>query len=162
MEIPTQPGQGIDTSATLRVRRAVPDDLAALIDLENASFASDRLSARQWRHHLHGTRASILVVECNAQLCAAAVLFLRKGSTRARLYSLAVAAALRGRGIAGVLLDACEKDARERGCTHLRLEVRNDNADAQRLYQHRGYRKFASRPGFYEDGATALCYEKIL
>ncbi|MFZ1722506.1 MAG: GNAT family N-acetyltransferase, partial [Dokdonella sp.] len=90
------------------------------------------------------------------------VVFLRKGSARARLYSLAVAAALRGHGIGGVLLDACENDARERGCTHLRLEVRSDNAAAQRLYQRRGYRKFASRPGFYEDGATALCYEKIL
>ena len=162
MEFPTQPGQDIDKRAALQVRRAVPGDLGALIDLENASFASDRLSARQWRHHLRGTRASILVVVSNDRLCAAAVVFLRKGSARARLYSLAVAAALRGHGIGGVLLDACENDARERGCTHLRLEVRSDNAAAQRLYQRRGYRKFASRPGFYEDGATALCYEKIL
>ena len=66
MEFPTQPGQDIDKRAALQVRRAVPGDLGALIDLENASFASDRLSARQWRHHLRGTRASILVVESSA------------------------------------------------------------------------------------------------
>ena len=161
-EIPTPSSPDIDHPAALSVRHAVPGDLGALIDLENASFSSDRLSARQWKHHLRSAGASILVVEFDDQLCAAAVVFLRKGSARARLYSLAVAAALRGRGIGEILLEACEADARAHGCTYLHLEVRSDNESAQRLYLRQGYRRFASRPRYYEDGATALCYEKIL
>ncbi len=154
--------QSIDSHVSVRVRRASPADLGDLIDLENATFNSDRLSPRQWKHHLGSARASVLVIELDDRSCAAAVMFFRKGSPLARLYSLAVAADLRGRGIGEILLDACEGDAIDRGCTRLRLEVRDDNGPAQRLYERRDYRLLASRPDYYEDGATALCYEKRL
>lgn len=152
----------LDNQDAIRVRRAEPADLDDLIDLENATFSSDRLSPRQWKHHLGNERARILVVEEHAHAGAAAVLFFRKGSSLARLYSLAVATRLRGRGIGDVLLEACEVEAVNRGCTRLRLEVRRDNQSAQRLYERRGYRMFASRPEYYEDGEAALCYEKAL
>ena len=152
----------INNNDAICVRRAVPADLDDLIELENATFSRDRLSPRQWKHHLGNDRASILVVDQHARPGAAAVLFFRKGSPLARLYSLAVAAGLRGRGIGEVLLGACEGEAVNHSCTRLRLEVRSDNAPAQRLYERRGYRLFASRPDYYEDGATAYCYEKAL
>ncbi|MBL0162276.1 MAG: GNAT family N-acetyltransferase [Xanthomonadales bacterium] len=155
-------GRSVGDKDFVRVRRALPADLDDLIALENASFSSDRLSPRQWKHHLGSDRASILLVERQGRTGAAAVLFFRKGSPLARLYSLAVAAELRGRGIGEVLLEACEGEAAGCGCTQMRLEVRSDNLAAQRLYARRGYRLFASRPGYYEDGATALCYEKML
>ncbi len=155
-------GQSFDNHVTVRVRRAVPADLDDLIDLENATFSSDRLSPRQWKHHIGSERASVLVVELDGHLRAAAVLFFRKGSRPGRLYSLAVAANLRGRGIGETLLEACEAEVAARGCSRLRLEVRSDNDPAQRLYERRGYHMFASRLGYYDDGATALCYEKAL
>ena len=144
------------------IRRAVHADLSALIALENATFSSDRLSPRQWRRHLDNANAEIWVAEMDAQAGAAAVLFYRKGSRLARLYSLAVATGLRGRGVGEALLDACERAARLRGCDRLRLEVRRDNVVAERLYQRRGYQLFAQRPDYYEDGETASCYEKAL
>ena len=42
------------------------------------------------------------------------------------------------------------------------LEVRADNARAITLYDERGYVKFATIPDYYEDGASALRYEKRL
>ena len=155
-------GRPISNNDAIRVRRAVPADLDGLVDLEIATFSSDRLSPRQWKRHLANERARILVVEQNARIGAAAVLFLRTGSPLARLYSLAVAAGVRGRGIGDVLLEACEREAAALGRTRLRLEVRSDNTPAQRLYERRGYRMFASRPAYYEDGAAARCYEKAL
>lgn len=155
-------GQLTNKVVPMRVRRAVPADSNDLIDLENASFSGDRLSPRQWRHHLRSDHARILVVEIEKHVRAAAVLFFRKDSPLARLYSLAVAAGLRGRGIGDVLLEACEGEAANRGCTRLRLEVRSENDSAKRLYERRGYQLFANRPGYYEDGATAFCYEKTL
>ncbi len=146
----------------LSIRLAVHADLSALIELENATFSSDRLSPRQWRRHLENANAEIWVVEADGQVGAAALLFYRKGSRLARLYSLAVAAGLRARGVGALLLDACERAASLRGCDRLRLEVRRDNAAAERLYQRRGYRLFAQRSGYYEDGEAASCYEKVL
>jgi ribosomal-protein-alanine N-acetyltransferase len=44
----------------------------------------------------------------------------------------------------------------------MRLEVRQDNSAAIRLYERLGYRRFAARQGYYEDGEDAWRYEKKL
>lgn len=149
-----------DGAEEAHLRLATPADLDALIALENATFSSDRLSPRQWRRHLINANACIIVASTRAGLVAAAVLFFRKVSRIARLYSIAVSSQARGRGLGERLLDACEDSARLRGCLALRLEVRSGNESAKRLYQRRGYRLFGQRPGYYEDGEDALRYEK--
>ena len=58
-------------------------------------------------------------------------------------------------------LDAPEA-ARAQGCDRLRLEVRADNGAGIRLYQRRGYTRFAVRPDYYEDGMEAWRYERAL
>jgi [ribosomal protein S18]-alanine N-acetyltransferase len=151
-----------DCRDKVRVRHAAPNDLADLIALENATFSSDRLSPRQWRRHLACGRAGILVIPARDKLCAAAVLFFRTGSRVARLYSLAVSLEARGRGLGERLLSACEEEARQRGCSELRLEVRADNRAAQGLYHRRGYRLFGRHIGYYADGEDALRYRKSL
>lgn len=150
------------TSDEPRIRRATDADLAALVELENASFALDRMSARQLRRHLDSGSARILAATRGSRLAGAAVLFFRRGSRAARLYSIAVAADARGRGIGEALLEAAERAAVRRGCDRLRLEVRVDNAAAQRLYERRGYRRFGRLAAYYEDGHDAWRYEKIL
>ena len=40
--------------------------------------------------------------------------------------------------------------------------MRADNAAAIRLYEQRGYRPIGRRADYYEDGATALRYERAL
>jgi [ribosomal protein S18]-alanine N-acetyltransferase len=151
-----------DCSEALGVRHAVPADVAGLIELENASFSSDRLSPRQWRRHLASDRACILVIPAQRKMCAAAVVFFRSNSRIARLYSLAVSASARGRGLGERLLSACETESRQRGCSHLRLEVRADNMAALRLYDRRGYKLFGRHDGYYADGEDALRYETLL
>ena len=91
-----------------------------------------------------------------------AVVFVRRGTDIARLYSIAVADAARGRGLGVALLTAAERAARKRGAARMRLEVRQDNAAAIRLYERQGYRRFGARAHFYEDGGDAWRYEKIL
>ena len=149
-------------TAAFRIRRAAPADLDALVELEQASFDKDRLSRRQYRHHLRSATASVLAAVDDSRLLGSAVIFFRRRSSAARLYSIAVAAGMRGRGIAAALLEAAEQAARTRGSNCLRLEVRQDNPDAIRLYERRGYRRFATCRGFYEDGADAWRYQKGL
>ena len=61
-----------------------------------------------------------------------------------------------------MLLAAAEEAAFEHDRMMLRLEVREDNLRAIRIYEQGGYRKIGREPGYYEDGATALRYEKTL
>ncbi|MBZ0224317.1 MAG: GNAT family N-acetyltransferase [Dokdonella sp.] len=157
-----KPSEPSATRASPLVRRAVPADLAALVELENASFSGDRLSLRQWRHHLDNPGAWILVAAQDGHAAGAAVVFFRSGSRVARLYSIAVAASLRGRGLGAELLESVERIARRRHCDRLRLEVRADNPQAQRLYERHGYQRIAHIEGYYEDGADAWRYEKRL
>jgi ribosomal protein S18 acetylase RimI-like enzyme len=145
------------------VRQATPADLDALLALEQASFESDRISRAQWRRHVKSATAAVLVTGGAADgIDAAAVVFYRRRSRIAWLYSLAVGARSRGAGLGGTLLAAAEADARARGCESMRLEVRVDNGSAIALYEHRGYARGTRIPGFYEDGAAAWRYMKRL
>ena len=162
MPKPPSPRRRPPLRQTPRVRPAVESDQCDLVRLENETFDSDRLSARQWARHLRSDSAGILVAPGKPDLLGALVLFFRRGSDIARLYSLAIAANARGQGIGNRLLAAGEQAARNQGCSRLRLEVRRDNRAAQRLYQRRGYRVIGERSAYYADGEDAVRYEKSL
>ncbi|HEX7371082.1 MAG TPA: GNAT family N-acetyltransferase [Rhodanobacteraceae bacterium] len=145
-----------------RIRRAIRADLDALLALELATFTSDRISRAQWRRHIASTRAAVLVHGEPGRIDAAAVVFYRRGSRKARLYSLAVHAKTRGSGLGGTLLAAAEADASARACDAMHLEVRVDNTAAIALYERRGYARMARLTHFYEDGTDAWRYAKRL
>ncbi|MGH8163486.1 MAG: GNAT family N-acetyltransferase [Rhodanobacteraceae bacterium] len=142
------------------IRRATRNDLDALLELEHASFDHDRVSRAQFRRHLQSTSACVLVAEETGVVHGCALLFFRRGSRQARLYSIAIAQAARARGLGTALLHAAKREARARGCNAMRLEVRTDNAAAIALYERRGYTRDACEPGFYENGADAWRYVK--
>jgi len=146
----------------MQLEEASPADAEVLIALENRCFDGDRIRPRSLRRLLRIPTACCLVARNGVSLCGALVLLFRSGSERARIYSLAVDPAARGRGVAAALLAAAEEAARNRRCKQLTLEVRNDNAAARRLYEKAGFSLRGSRPGYYEDGAEALCFRKEL
>lgn len=148
--------------AAFRIRRALPADLDALVALERAAFTTDHLSQRQYRRHLRSDSAAVLAAVDGSELLGKAVVFFHRGRDIARLYSIAVADAARGRGLGVALLAAAERNAYRHGARRMRLEVRQDNAAAIRLYERTGYRRFGAYAGFYEDGANAWRYEKGL
>lgn len=149
-------------SNPLPVRPATRADLDTLLALEESTFDVDRISRAQWRRHIDSASASVLVHGDPGKVDAATVVFHRRNSREARLYSLAVGAHARGGGLGGMLLAAAEADARARGCVSMRLEVRIDNPAAIALYERRGYTREAVLPRFYEDGADAWRYRKRL
>ena len=149
-------------TAAFRIRRASPLDLPALLALERSAFTTDHLSPRQYRQHLVSPTAIVLVAADESGLLGTALVFFRRESDLARLYSIAVAHDARGRGVGEALLAAVEQAALRRGARRMRLEVRQDNAGAIRLYERGGYARFAERPGYYEDGGHAWRYEKKL
>ncbi|GAA0905062.1 GNAT family N-acetyltransferase [Luteibacter anthropi] len=150
-------------TAAVRVRRAEVSDLDDLVALEESSFAQDRLSRAQYRKHLDSETALVLVASANhRRFLGTAVVFFRKGTTVARLYSLATQPAAQGKGVGSALIEASEVSARQRGCRSLRLEVRKDNGVAIRLYERLGYEKIGEYAAYYADGTDALRFEKQL
>ncbi|WIG57072.1 MAG: Ribosomal-protein-S18p-alanine acetyltransferase [Rhodanobacteraceae bacterium] len=145
-----------------QVRRATRADIDALLALEEATFDSDLISRAQWRHYIGSASTAVFISGMRGRADAAAVVFYRRNAHAARLYSLAVGAHARGGGLGSVLLAAAEADARARGCTSMRLEVRADNPSAIALYERRGYTRIAHLPAFYEDGADGWRYMKRL
>ena len=132
-------------SARVRLRPARAADLPALLALERRAFRGDRLSARQFRHHLENPGAWFAVAGPAGAPLGMALVFFRRGSKVARLYSIVVAPA-----------------ARRRGCGELRLEVRADNAAALGLYAGAGYRRLARLPRYYEDGGDGWRHARRL
>lgn len=144
------------------IRPAGSGDLEALVRLERHAFATDRLSRRALRRLVRSPTALVLVAETAQGVVGDAILLRRRGSSSARIYSLAVDPAARGRGIARALLSRLIEAARGFGAQRLRLEVRGDNAAARALYAAFGFRPVAALPGYYEDGADGIRLEAAL
>lgn len=151
---------GMPVTHDFRFRHATPADLPGLVALEQATFSSDCIPRAQWRRYLRNPGTSVLVHGRPDAPDAAAVVFYRRNSRHARLYSLAVAAATRGSGLGGALLAAAEADAVRHGCDAMHLEVRVDNTPAIALYEHHGFVRGARVAAFYEDGTDAFRYAK--
>lgn len=145
----------------VRIRAANPHDLDALVELENLVFLTDRLSRRSLRRFLTSPAAALIVAE-GESLAGTAIVLFRTGSAVARLYSMAVAPAMSGHGVASLLLDAAEQIARRRGCVTIRLEVHETNHPAIARYRKQGYQEFGRHHRYYDDGSDALRFRKGL
>ena len=147
----------------LHVRTAGRGDIDALMELEHKVFATDRLSRRSLRRLLKSPSAQVLVAEATGgHLAGTAIVLFRPRSAVTRLYSIAVAPHMGGRGIGPMLLAAAEAAAIARGASSIRLEVHEGNHAAISRYRKSGYREFGRHKSYYEDGGDALRFEKRL
>lgn len=144
------------------IRLAAPEDIDALLAIENAVFPTDRLDRRGFRHSVRSATIDTLVAIVNGAPLGYAMVHRRRNSGLGRLTSIAVASEAAGQGLGRSLLAAAENTARDQGCGRLRLEVRADNRAAQALYEKAGYSRFETVPDYYEDGEAAHRYEKVL
>lgn len=144
------------------IRHAYLSDLEALVKLENASFDTDRLSRRSFRHWITTDHRAIMVAEVEGSIAGYILIIYHPGTRLARIYSLAVSSQLRGKGIAKLLMAAGEQAALDSGRLYLRLEVGIDNIPAIRLYESLGFQKFGIYRHYYEDHKDALRYQKCI
>jgi len=146
----------------ISIRPATLNDLASILALEQAVYPTDRLSRRSLRAFILQPPRPLLVATSGKVLAGYALVALRKGSTAARLYSIAVDPRNGRAGVGRALMAACERYAARRGCDWLRLEVRSDNAPAIAFYEGLGFRQFGRYEDYYADGARALRFEKAI
>lgn len=149
-------------SQAITIRPARLEDLDRLVQIENRSFTTDRFSRRTFRYLLTRANAVTLVAEAGGRIIGYAMVLFHRGTFLARLYSLAVDPACRSLGVGSKLIEAAERLALAHDCVTLRLEVRQDNLSAIRLYQQHGYKPQETVPDYYEDHMNALRMEKFL
>lgn len=145
---------------SLQYRHAVSEDLDALVTLENRCFTEDRISRRSFRRFLDMPRDRLIVAVDGEDLVGYCLVLMSAATRLARIYSIAVSPSQRGRNIGEQLVREAEAAAVEAGRIVMRLEVREDNAPAIRLYQRLGYRQFGTYRDYYEDHGTALRFER--
>lgn len=145
------------------IRPATADDISALVEIENRAFTTDRISRRAFRYLMSKANAATLVsTEEGGGISGYAIVLFNRGTSLARLYSVAVDADRQRHGIGSELLAAAEAVARQHAAAYMRLEVRADAENVQAFYGAQGYRKFKLQPHYYEDDVAAVRMEKSL
>lgn len=153
-------------------RTASLDDIQGLVDLENLCFTHDRISKRSFRYFLTKSPAEIWVIDRSTDehdtagntktIVAYGLVLFHRGTSLARIYSLAVHPSERGKGHARQLILTMESSARKHSALFIRLEVADDNPGALKLYQSLGYEPIRRLHQYYEDGHDGYRLEKRL
>ncbi len=141
-------------------RLATLKDLPALIELEGVCFKSDRLSSRSFRYFLTKSQAEVWVIGEPVQ--AYGLVLFHRGTSLARIYSLAVHPDARGKGYGRQLMQTLESSSVAHNTLFIRLEVADDNKSALALYESLGYESIRKLQHYYEDGHDGLRMEKRL
>jgi len=147
-------------AAAVHYRPAGESDLDALVALENACFDTDRLTRRNFAWMIRKAHAWFEVAECGGELIAYVLVLFHRGTSLARLYSIAVSNGHRGMGLARSLLGRAESEAVKHDCVYMRLEVHPKNERAIAMYEQAGYYRFGLLQRYYDDQSDALRYEK--
>ena len=148
-----------DAQAVIEVRLAGPGDLDAIDDIEIDSFTADRFSRRNLRRMLLARKTRFLLARIGGDPAGYLALAFRRGSAISRIYSIAVAPAHRGAGVARAMLASALDLTARRGCRLVHLEVRKSNTKAITVYENAGFRLRGTREAYYEDGEAALLFE---
>lgn len=144
------------------IQEAKIGDGRALRSLEEECFDYDQMSQRVIRNHIGSPSSIFLVGKLGQKIVGYALLFLRKNSRIARLYSLAIAEEFRGKGLAKRLLLKCESKVLEQNKSTLRLEVKENHKAAIQLYTNLGFTQTRILPQYYQDRTNAIQMDKEL
>jgi len=129
-------------------------DLDGVLALESELFGEEAWSRQMLVGELGQQPESryYLVAEQDGEIMAYAGLLAAGG--QGDVLTIAVATAQWSHGIGSELLERLLGEADRRGCTEVFLEVRADNARAQRLYRRRGFTDIGIRRAYYQPSGT--------
>ncbi|GAA1966163.1 ribosomal protein S18-alanine N-acetyltransferase [Nocardioides panacihumi] len=143
----------------MRVRRARPDEVAAVTQLELDSFPDDAWTADYLDIAAAGDMPTVrlLVAEVDGELVGHAIVSVV--FEVAELQRIAIGPAYRRRGHARELLAEVVAAATAEGAERLLLEVRETNEPALAFYASAGFVEIDRRPRYYRDGTAGVVLE---
>jgi [ribosomal protein S18]-alanine N-acetyltransferase len=145
---------------SVRIRPLLASELPEVFVIEQNVFPEDAWTDAMFAGELaeqsrYGTRYYI-VAEADGVIVGYAGLS-TAGGDQGDVQTIAVRPDRQGEGIGMALLAELIRVAESRGCRELFLDVRADNARAQRLYRRTGFTDIGVRRGYYQpSGADAI------
>ena len=125
--------------------------LDRLYEIEIECFEREAFTKQQIAHLLTDYNSVSLVAKVNGEIVGFIIgmIYLERNSLTAHILTIDVSLIRRRKGTAQKLLLEIEKIFTEKGVKACRLEVREDNIAALRLYQKFGYKKVAKLKNYY-------------
>ena len=146
----------------MRIRHYRSSDFETLYQIDQACFPSGIAYPRdELTHFITQPGSRTWVAESGEETIGFLIVCLEPEET-AHIVTIDVTASSRRQGVGGALMDVAEKWAREEKADFLYLETAEDNLDAQRFYQARGYFRVEKIDHYYSDGTAAWVMAKSL
>jgi len=144
------------------IRPAKKEDLTGLLALEEICFKEETFKKEQLTYLLLKAKSLVFVATVDNILIGSIIVLLRKNIAAARIYSLNIHPGYRRKGLAGLLLDTCEKSLKEMGIKKVTLEVGVYNHAAQDLYRSKGFSADRILKKYYKNMGDAIHLTKKL
>ncbi|MDR0394762.1 MAG: ribosomal protein S18-alanine N-acetyltransferase [Tannerella sp.] len=131
-------------------------DLEEVMQIEWNSFNDwDAFPYREMTALMTRAAGLFLIAEYDGAIAGYLSFTICRRHNTGRVYSLAVAPAYRGLGVADALMERAIACAQEKGLRAVFLEVRTDNFTAIRLYEKKGFTRRFTKQSYYSDGNPA-------
>ncbi|MCL4438620.1 MAG: ribosomal protein S18-alanine N-acetyltransferase [Thermoplasmataceae archaeon] len=134
----------------MNLRKYVPQDLDAIVEIEKKAFPVGPYSRRMLKRVLKEGGSISVVAEVDSVIAGYAVL-LPLNEDEADIETIAVLPEFHGKGISDRLMEYLEEEARKRSFSEIILEVREKNLRAISFYRRHGYEVISYIPEFYHE-----------
>jgi ribosomal-protein-alanine N-acetyltransferase len=152
-----------DDRMSITVEDASIRHLDKLYEIEMECFKREAFTKQQIANLLTDYNSVSLVAKANGEIVGFIIgmIYLERNSLTGHILTIDISPIHRRKGIAQKLLQEIEKIFKGKGVKTCRLEVREDNIAALRLYQKFGYKKVAKLENYYGN-AHGICLKKDL
>lgn len=131
------------------VRKMTLDDVEAVLDIENNSFATPWTRESFQREIKDNHLAAYLVIEYDGKIVGYGGMWFIVDE--AHITNIAIDKDFRNKGLGSFLVKSMIEYAEELGIYRMTLEVRKSNKPAQGLYMKFGFKPCGRRPKYYKD-----------
>jgi N6-L-threonylcarbamoyladenine synthase len=144
-----------------QLRLATEADLAAMMELEKASFGNDSWSKANMRAELKAPHTYYFVAFVDQTIIGYAGLSKVASSASADIQTIAVSDSHRRAGIGQQLMEKLIDQASKLGAKEVYLEVREDKPAPQALYQKLGFEAIDRRENYYQPDKVAAIVMRL-
>jgi ribosomal-protein-alanine N-acetyltransferase len=135
----------------MRIRRAIPADIPAMMALEKHAATAAHWSAEQYETAFSGEAPSRVVLIIEEEAGVQGFITGRASDEEWEIENIAVGRPARRRGLGTRLLGEFLDLARGRGADAVFLEVRESNLAARRLYEKWAFEESGRRKRYYRE-----------
>jgi ribosomal-protein-alanine N-acetyltransferase len=135
----------------IKIEDASLKHLDKLFEIEEQCFTEEAFSKQQISYLLTDYNTIGLIAKSESEIAGFIIIQLENEDDAlfGHIITLNVATKYRRKGVAQTILHETEKILKSRGITECRLEVRQDNTSAIKLYQHLGYQEIGKLERYY-------------